>query len=240
MSNEFRVNFMNYQYVVILISILALSLSIWNFYYTQLRKFKLKVYDAGRYDISVNFFNSYQLALYPILIFSNMGIKTGIIENILLKLWTQDKSYIFVPHATVLSRKIYFMQEADDFPPTPEMESFCSFSLASKEVIAKKLMFVPHQSYLLEIPAGTHTVEIYIKTSTDAKLELMHKYAIQINQEDLASIRDGFPSGAMGKIKINVQDKRTPALEIQYQKLTDENITYPDYTGITQEGQGPF
>jgi len=126
------------------ISILSLAVSVFVLYNNYLSKFRLEIRDAGRIQVSKNPFSEglQQPCLIIDLIFTNQGVRKGIVEDIAISLTDKDKTSIFRSLLIVTDRSKNFQSEL--IPP--KTESFTAFGLGKEESIVKQIMLVPTDS----------------------------------------------------------------------------------------------
>jgi hypothetical protein len=200
-------------------SIIALSgllLSLWNSYYTQWKKPKLKIFDTGRCSFSINMFNSTQFAISPNLMFANTGARSGIIENLALKIQTGNKARLFIPIFEFLEDELNLARIPNK---TLHSQDFRAFSLIPKEVISKKITFTPDDSAPFELQGGVHHIEILMK-EVGGDFKTMLRYSFTVEANELQEHRRKIPVGFVGYVEDALfTSKRTSTSIDSHKKL---------------------
>lgn len=202
------------------ISILALGISFIALYKTDFQPFSLAINTAGRFSLSVNLKNSSQIAISPSLIFTNEGVRTGIVENLAIIITTPKNSKkILIPLLTLDDMGINSTKESKPLEAT----AFTGFSLMGKETVSKRIMFVPQSSEKFIFEQGDYLLEIFAKSSGDKSLKKSGEMKITIDSIDMSEIFKNIPNIKPGQTAYvegaYFRDKTTLELDQAYESL---------------------
>ncbi|MBN4080885.1 hypothetical protein JYT44_00835 [Caldithrix abyssi] len=200
-----------------IIATLAFLIAFLTLYYTHWQGFKPKIYSAGRYELSRSDVNLENLALTLVLNFSNLGAKTGVIENIYVKFYISEKEKVLLtPRYDIQSRELNITREQKPLTAI----TFSAFPINPKETITKKIMFIPWSISKFSLLEGTYYTEIFVKTSISRKWEMHDTIRIKIDKKDIDVIFNNInvPEGG-GIVNFYFRNKMTTDRKEEFDKI---------------------
>jgi hypothetical protein len=200
----------------ILISLLALGLSLLSLYLSSFKPFSLKITAAGRYMLSLKYDsrNPYQTAISVDLIFSNTGSRIGVINNLGLRLIDEhEKTVIMVPYLIVSSLKIHL----GGATPFPEVEAFRVFNLNPGESTEKRIMFVLNKDARY-LPVGRYKAEVFGRGSRELEMTRYLAVTIEIDETDDKIIHPRSQATNL-HLEVTPREKVVPELEEEWIRL---------------------
>lgn len=146
------------------VAIAALAISAFLLYRDHLTPFKLEVRSAGRATVARNPFSEglKQGCVLADLIFTNLGTKRGVVEDVALSVQSIAGLTLLRSHSIVLDRTINLAQGL----PPPSLEPFTGFALSKEEAVVRRLLFLPtDQAAAFEISPGKYSAGIWTRSS---------------------------------------------------------------------------
>lgn len=176
-------------------------------YYLYVKPFAPRIYNTGRYSLSVSPSNQNEHAISLGLNFANDGAKNGVIKDIVINIRNDDgfRQY-FVPLFEIGRQPMNFKK---DLAKELEAFPFEAFEVKGKEVKTKKIMLIPHKGAGV-LPIGEFKVDIYARTSKNDNYLKFDDFTMNIDREDIStiSLKEFLPPTG-GFVSVNFRDKVT-------------------------------
>lgn len=211
-------------YLPILISSLALLLTLITIWKTNLKPFKLILSHSGRVIFGANpEADHYQPTLELKFIFFNLGAKAGLIGDLAALMVCPDENKI-------LMRTLYEPQdkkrELNERLTQPDWLPFNSFAIEARASVTKNIYFVPTKPELnYQFALGRYKIVVYSMTSNNWTEQLNVEF--EITQSDLAVVLPR-TIRAMGTpdryVEFRTQNKPSLASENALESLTTSNL----------------
>jgi hypothetical protein len=170
----------------LVVSILALGVSLATLYRTQFRRFRLEVRTTGRASISKNPFsiNLAEGAVSVELILANLGMLSGVVENLgLVIVDPKGQRFKFRAHLIIKDRKLQLGKEL----APPEWETFAAFRLGKEETVTRNVFFAPTPSAAnFAFSEGVHRLEIWVWESRTKHWRQPVKLSVSIDSDALS------------------------------------------------------
>jgi hypothetical protein len=146
------------------ISIAALGVSSFLLYRDHLLPFRLELRSGGRITVAKNPFSEglKQDCVFLDLIFTNLGARRGVMEDVAVLVGTQAEGILLRTHSVATDRTLQFLKELRP----PQLEPFTAFELKNDESAARRILFVPltgAESFVLK--TGSYTAEVWARSS---------------------------------------------------------------------------
>ncbi len=169
------------------IALIALIISLVNFYIANLRKFKLKVRDAGRIVISKNPHDLKKLMILLDLIFENDGGSKGIVEDVAIILLDNGNKIVLNALYTNNDRTINYSKEL----PPPKLETFIGFQLDKDVSLIKQIAFYQHEDDApFSFTKGLYKANILVLSSKNDKWKKVRAFDFEIDNDDIQILNE--------------------------------------------------
>lgn len=208
--------------VAILLSSIAISLSLVTYWNDTLKPFKLDLFDAGRVELTVNPYKAPNMepAILVELIFINKGAKTGFVQDAALKLkFPNGEDYLFRSIVVSTDRTLQFGENLEP----PKLESFVGFNIPGRNSVYKHIMFVPDKPIQTDLyPAGIYNVEIFAISGGKKDWKSFGSFSFSVDNNDLEILsKMAFTKEPDGRyfIKWYTQSKVTETRESSLESL---------------------
>ncbi len=169
------------------LELLALILSFILFYRDYLKRFKLELVSAGRVTITKNPFSPGVLhaCLFIDLLFYNHGATNGTIKNMAVCLHDGDKKILLVAWCIIADRTKRFEKD----PQFPQMESFISFQIRSRESFVKQIVFAQQNNAVpYNFEEKNYKADIYVLTAKSNKWKCETQIDFSIDRNDIETL----------------------------------------------------
>ena len=179
---------MSVSYIAIIISIIAIIISAITYWNDTLKSFKLTVFDAGRVELTINPYKApnREPALMVELIFFNEGARSGVVQDVALKVeFPNGEDILFRSMVIATDRTLQFGKELE----SPKLESFVGFTIPGQNSVFRKIMFVLDKpNNFKDFPLGRYNTEIFAISSSSQEWQSHGSFGFLIEESDLKQL----------------------------------------------------